>query len=411
VRTRILLSCLGAAMLLLITVPAEAQTPAERAREIATALTKDPLYVDPAYQSALPEKLRADVRTKAKAVGYPVYSIILPLTPSDEFQGEESTVLTLVMDALRKPGLYVVVDGGDRFPWYETQNLPQVSEDKLDAARERALDDAGYDAGPTEVLARMYELLAAPGIPSTTPRPTSGTGSPDSSNSDSDSGGHGWIIGLSVGGGLVVLVLLGLVIGLRRRGSAPRREKAFRIPPHVAATVAAERRRRLARDTAAELTTLGSQLAALPTTQGPGLQHQQAALDDHAAAGKVLDSSTKLVDLVGAMVLLDKARREYGVAAAIAAGRTADAVPELCAFNPLHGRSSGKPTQVEADGTTLTLPLCVECRRALKRGNAPASLPGDDGPYWYDDTLWARTFYGTTGDDLAGAVSRGELHR
>jgi len=99
------------------------------------------------------------------------------------------------------------------------------------------------------------------------------------------------------------------------------------------------------------------------------------------------------------------------VSVAIASGRRANAVPELCAFNPLHGRAGRKPTQVEADGTTLTLPLCAECRQALKRGTAPASLPGDDGPYWYDDTLWARTFYGTTGDDLAAAVSRGELHR
>jgi hypothetical protein len=398
-----LFSCL-AALVLLVAVPAEAdaaRTPAERAREIATALTKDPVYIDPAYASALPEKLRADVRTKAKAVGYPIYTVVLPLTPSDEFQGEESTALTLVMDALRKPGLYVVVDGGDRFPWYETRDVPQVSEDKLRAARTRALDDEGYDAGPTEVLARMYELLAAPGIPSTTPRATS----PRSEPSDSESSGHGWVVALSIVGGLVVLVLLGLVIGLRRR--APGREKAFRIPPHVAATVAAERRRRLERDTTAELTTLGEKLAALPTKEGPGLVHQQAALDDHAAAGKVLDASTSLVDLVGAMVLLDRARREYDVAAT---GHP-DAVPDLCAFNPLHGRSVGKPTQVKADGTTLTLPLCADCRRALKRGSAPASLPGDDGPYWYDDTVWARTFYGTTGDDLAEAVSRGELHR
>ena len=40
---------------------------------------------------------------------------------------------------------------------------------KLQAARTRALDDTGYDAGPTEVLARMYELLAAPGLPASTP--------------------------------------------------------------------------------------------------------------------------------------------------------------------------------------------------------------------------------------------------
>lgn len=406
-KARFLLVCLAALMLLLVAAPAEAaRTPAERAQEIATALKKDPVYIDPAYKTALPATLLDDLRTKAKALGYPVYTVVLPLTPSDEFQGEESTALTLVMDALRLPGLYVVVDGGSRFPWYETRDVPQVSEEKLQAARTRALADAGYDAGPTEVLARMYELLAQPGIAKTSTRPQSSRPSQD----DSESGGHGWIVALSIVGGLVVLVGLGLVIG-RTRGSGGGRDKTFRIPPHVAATVAAERRRRLTQDTNAELTRLGSDLAALPTTEGAGLVHQQAALDDHAAASKVLDSSPGLVDLVGAMVLLDKARREYDAAVAIAADRKVDAVPDLCAFNPLHGRSSGRPTKVESDGTTLTLPLCNECRQALKRRSAPASLPGKDGPYWYEDSLWARTFFGTTGEDLAAAVSRGELHR
>ncbi|TCC11508.1 hypothetical protein [Kribbella soli] len=407
---RFLLACLAAVLTLLVAAPAEAgtaRTPAERAQEIATALKKDPVYIDPAYKTALPATLLDDLRTKAKALGYPVYTVVLPLTPSDEFQGEENTALTLVMDALRLPGLYVVVDGGSRFPWYETRDVSQVSEEKLQAARTRALADSGYDAGPTEVLARMYELLAQPGIPKTSTRPQSSR----PSRSDSEPGGHGWIVALSIVGGLVVLVGLGLLIG-RSRGSGGGREKTFRIPPHVAATVAAERRRRLTQETNAELTRLGSELAALPTTEGAGLVHQQAALDDHAAASKVLDSSTSnLVDLVGAMVLLDKARREYDAAVAIAADRKVDAVPELCAFNPLHGRSSGRPTKVESDGTTLTLPLCNECRQALKRRSAPASLPGKDGPYWYEDSLWARTFFGTTGDDLAAAVSRGELRR
>jgi hypothetical protein len=301
------LTLLGAA-------PAQAgttRTPAERAREIATALAKDPLYIDPAYKTALPANLLADVRKKADALEYPVYTMVLPLTPSDEFQGEERNVLTLVMDALKRPGLYVVVDGGSRFPWHEAKNVPQVSEEKLSASRSRALEDTGYDAGPTEVLARMYELLAQPGIPKTSKRPRSG---PASRVLDPE--GNGWIVAVSIIGGLVVLVGLGVVIG-RRRGYG--RDKTFRIPPHVAATVAAERRRRLTRETTAELTTLGSELAALPTTAGTGLvhQHQQAALDGHAAAAKVLDSSPDLVDLVGAMVLLDKARREYDAAVAV----------------------------------------------------------------------------------------------
>ncbi|GAA1592050.1 MULTISPECIES: hypothetical protein [Kribbella] len=412
-KARILLACLVAALTTMVAAPAQAApagTPAERAHEIATALLKDSLYIDPAYKTALPANLRADVKKKASALGYPTYTIILPLTPSDEFEGKEENVLTLVMDALRKPGLYVVVDGGSRFPWYETKDLPQVSDEKLNASRQRALDDTGYDAGPTEVVARMYELLAQPGIPKTSQRPDRGT---PTHREDSGSGGHGTVITLGIVGGLLILVALGLVIGrMRGSGSAPGRQKTFRIPPHVAATVAAERRRKLTRDTTAELTTLGSQLAALPTTEGAGLVHQQAALDDHAAASKILDAtSPDLVDLVGAMVLLDKGRREYDAAVATAAGRRAADVPELCAFNPLHGRSTGRPTKVESNGTTLTLPLCNECRQALRRGSAPASLPGKDGPYWYEDSLWARTFFGTTGDDLASAVSRGELHR
>ncbi|TDC19242.1 hypothetical protein E1261_34385 [Kribbella albertanoniae] len=399
-------------LLLLLAAPAQAgstQTPAERAREIATALDKDRLYVDPAYKNALPEKLLTDVRTKANALGYPVYSIVLPLTPSDAFQGKESNVLTLVIDAMAKPGLYVVVDGGSRFPWYTVHELPQLDEERLRPVRQRALDDTGYDAGPTEVLARMYELLASPTLPRAKPTKSTGGGRDTDRDSDSSAGK----VALIIVGGLIVLVVLGLVIGLIRRGGgphAPRRQKTFSIPPHVAATVAAEQRRRLSRETALELTTLGSELAALPTAHGLGLAHQQAALDARQAAEKVLDSSEDLVDVVGAMVLLDKARREYDAAVAVAADRPIDAVPELCAFNPLHGRSAGRKTQVKSDGATLTLPLCAECRRALEHGQAPSSLPGADGPYWHGDDLWARTFFGAIGDDLAGAVSRGD-HR
>jgi hypothetical protein len=414
VKARYVLTAVVAVVLSLAAVPAGArttQTPAERAREIATALTKDPLYVDPAYKNGLPENLRADLRTKASALGFATYTIILPLTPSDAFQGKESNVLTLVIDALKKPGLYVVVNGGERFPWFKAQGLPQFTEDndQLNNAREHALDDTGYDAGPTETVAKFYELLAGPPLgPVDTKkpvRPPVSSGDSDS-DSESESEGSGASVFLIVMGSIAALVVLGLVIGLRRRPR--RREKAFSIPPHVAQTVAAEQRRRLTRETTAELTTLGSELAALPSTAGQGLQHQQAALDAHHAAGKVLDSSQDLVDLVGAMVLLDQARREYDQAVAISEDRKVVVVPPLCAFNPLHGRASGRLTQVESDGTTVALPLCAECRRALKSGTAPKSLPGEDGPYWHGDDLWARTFFGNLTDDLPAAVMRGQ---
>ncbi|MEV6284293.1 hypothetical protein [Kribbella sp. NPDC051770] len=410
-RTGLVAMLLG--LLTLVAVPAEAaETPAERAREIATALAKDPLYVDAAYRTGLPENLRTSVRSKGEALSYDVYTIILPLTPSDAFQGKESNVLTLVIDALRKPGLYVVVDGGSRFPYYKAHDVAALDEDddRLQNARSHALEDTGYDSGPAEAVARFYELLAGPALGPVDRKEV--PGSPKSSSGSSDSEGVGSVTGIVVTGVVVVLVLLALVIGLRQRssGSRPRREKAFSIPPHVAQTVAAERRRRLTQETTAELTTLGSELAALPSAAGQGLEHQQAALDAHAAAGKVLDSSRDLVDLVGAMVLLDQARREYDAAVAIAADRKVADVPPLCAFNPLHGRASGRPTQVESGGTTVPLPLCAECRRALKSGTAPKSLPGEDGPYWHGTDLWARTFFGNLTDDLPAAVLRGQ-HR
>ncbi len=413
-KARYVLTAVVAVVLSLAAVPAGArttQTPAERAREIATALTKDPLYVDPAYKTGLPESLRTDLRTKAAALGFATYTIVLPLTPSDVFQGKESNVLTLVMDALKKPGLYVVVDGSQRFPWYKAQDLPQFSEDndQLSNAREHALDDTGYDAGPTETVARFYELLAGPALGPVDKKPAKPPVSrPQSDDSGDSEDSNGATVFLIVMGSIAALVVLGLVIGFRGRGGPRRREKAFSIPPHVAQTVAAERRRRLTRETTAELTTLGSELAALPSTAGLGLAHQQAALDAHHAAGKVLDSSQDLVDLVGAMVLLDQARREYDQAVAISEDRKVIVVPGLCAFNPLHGRASGRLTQVESDGTTVALPLCAECRRALKSGTAPKSLPGEDGPYWHGDDLWARTFFGNLTDDLPAAVMRGQ---
>ncbi|MGC4937125.1 hypothetical protein [Kribbella sp. DT2] len=414
-KARYALTAVVAVVLSLAAVPAGArttQTPAERAREIATALTKDPVYIDPAYQGGLPENLRADLRTKASALGFATYTIILPLTTSDAFQGKETNVLTLVMDALKKPGLYVVVEGGGRFPYFKAKDLPQFTEDndQLNNAREHALEDTGYDAGPTETVAKFYELLAGPALgPVDTKKPvrppvSSRTDDDDDEDSDDSNGATVFLIVIA---SIAALVVLGLVIGLRGRRPG-RREKAFSIPPHVAQTVAAERRRRLTRETTAELTTLGSELAALPSTAGQGLAHQQAALDAHHAAGKVLDSSQDLVDLVGAMVLLDQARREYDQAVAISQDRKVVVVPGLCAFNPLHGRASGRPTQVESDGTTVALPLCAECRRALKSGTAPKSLPGDDGPYWHGDDLWARTFFGNLTDDLPAAVMRGQ---
>ncbi|WP_328990022.1 hypothetical protein OG394_27655 [Kribbella sp. NBC_01245] len=380
-------------------------TPAERAREIAQALAKNPVYIDPAYASAYPAATQTEIGVKAKALGYPVYTVILPLTAGDFFRGEENTALTLIMDAMQKPGLYVLVDGGGRFPWHELRGRTEPDYDKVSAARKRALDDTGYNSGPAQVLIRMYELLALPSLPPATAKPGKSTPSRESDSGDG-SGFPWWIVG-----GVAVLALLVLAFRRGGRGRGRGKQAAFSIPPHVAVAVADEKRRKLTRDAGESLTSLGEQLASLPVaTSSRARELQQRALDAHQAAGRVLDGSDDIVDVVGATVLLDLAQREYDAAQAVEAGRQPADVRGLCAFNPLHGRSTGGPTTVESDGHALELPLCRACQKALRRGAAPASLRGADGPYWHGDDLWARTFFGSVGDNLADAVGRGE-HR
>lgn len=406
---RKLIGLLAAVVVLLTALPvapAMAEpptTPAERAREIAQALAKDPVYIDPAYASAFPAAIRTELGAKAKALGYPVYTVILPLTAGDFFRGEEDTALTLIMDAMQKPGLYVLIDGGGRFPWHELRDRTEPNYDKISAARKRALDDTGYNSGPAQVLIRMYELLALPSLPPATAKP-SNTPRQSDDHAEEGSGFPWWIV---AGVAVLALLLLAFRRGGRRRG----KQAAFSIPPHVAVAVADEKRRKLTRDAGESLTGLGEQLAALPVaTSSRARDLQQRALDAHQAAGRVLDGSDDIVDVVGATVLLDLAQREYDAAQAVEAGRKLVDVPGLCAFNPLHGRSTGEPTTVESDGHALELPLCGACRKALRRGGAPASLRGADGPYWHGDDLWARTFFGSVGDNLADAVGRGE-HR
>ncbi|MFC0624762.1 hypothetical protein [Kribbella deserti] len=407
-----LIGVLAALVVLLTATPALAATPpatpAQRAQEIARALAKDPVYIDPAYDAAFPAPVRAELKARAKALGYPVYTVILPLTANDFFRGDEQTALTLIKDAMRKPGLYVLVDGGGRFPYHDLVDQAAPDYDKVSAARKRALDDTGYKAGPAEVLTRMYELLALPALPPSTSKPTKGLPWQRPSSGDSEEGsGAVW-----VWGGVAALAVL--LFALVRRGSRGRKRSkkaAFTIPPHVAVAVAAEKRRQLTREAGESLTSLGERLASLPVaTSAKARELQQRALDAHQAAGRVLDGSDDLIDVVGATVLLDLAQREYDAARAVEAGRKPAVVPPLCAFNPLHPRSTGDLTTVESDGHTLELPLCGDCRKALRRGAAPASLRGSDGPYWHGDDLWARTFFGSVGTNLADAVGRGE-HR
>ncbi|HEV2776855.1 MAG TPA: hypothetical protein VGV90_14775, partial [Solirubrobacteraceae bacterium] len=136
-------------------------------------------------------------------------------------------------------------------------------------------------------------------------------------------------------------------------------------------------------------------------------ERQQHALDAYAAARRVLASDPRMVDLVGALVLVEDGTRALAAAEALEAGRPAPPPVPLCFFDPRHPAST-KPVEWKPD---LTVPACGACRSDLRRGRPPDALRDDGRPWFETDSLWARTGFGVFDPDLAERVGRGELRR
>ena len=375
-------------VLLPAAVPASAQTPAERAREIATALQGSRCTSIPRTRAACREPACGRA-AKATALGV---SGVLDRAAADPGrrvpgQGAERAHAGDRRAAQTRPVRRR--ERRQRFPWTEVNELPQVERGQgCVTARQRALDDTEYDAGPTEVLARMYELLAGPSLKAAGRSPSPRAAGPRS--------------GTTRRSATVATIVVAWIVGARRPGAGDRSglgavavwfcwcwsDAAREDVQHSAA----RGRDRGCRATATadtrdppELTTLGSELAALPTPAGSGCGISRPHSTRTTPPARFWTRPRTWSMSSARWCCWTRPARVRRRAGAWRPTAPVADVPELCAFNPLHGRASGQPTQVEADGATVTLPLCAECRRALKRGTAPASLPGDDGPYWHGD--------------------------
>ncbi|HEV2059065.1 MAG TPA: hypothetical protein VGR11_06895, partial [Solirubrobacteraceae bacterium] len=136
-------------------------------------------------------------------------------------------------------------------------------------------------------------------------------------------------------------------------------------------------------------------------------ERQQHALDAYAAARRVLASEPRMVDLVGALVLVEDGSRALAAAEALEAGRPAPRTAPLCFFDPRHPGST-RPVAWQGG---LTVPACTTCRAALRANRPPDALLDDGRPWFETESLWARTGFGVFAPDLAQRVGRGELRR
>jgi len=191
-----------------------------------------------------------------------------------------------------------------------------------------------------------------------------------------------WMVGSLVAGLLLAVLLQSMRgwPGWRRRPSPVREVPAPVVLPPDLAEVRAEA------DTG--LTDLAEALASAPA----GPRQLEAALARETAESLLRSEDVR--DVVGALVL-------------VRAGRHAllSANPyRPCFVNPVHGAAE-QVAQWQFGDAEIEVPVCAACHRAFADEQPPTALVVRDGdrlrPYYEEDSVWARTGYGSLTTDLA----------
>ena len=407
-----LLVALGA--LLVPAPPGGAVTSPER---IAEQLRRSPLVVDPSLRDAVSPAQRRAVLRAIAAAPHPVWVALVPLTPGDRYGGDAFRFLDVIHGRLDRDGVYVTVN--ERLltarPYGVDGDHPNLSQ----ASTVANFESGDFDEPQIEKVRRFVEVLRAPDLaaryrrtearlearrkgapPPPPPPPTA----PDQ-RADED-GGSGWLPALVIGVPVLLLALVFVRRHTRVARPAPVDEPV--IPARVfehARTAQADDLRQAIED---RLVVFAERVDrdALPADEA-AQERQQHALDAYAAARRVLESQPRMVDLVGALVLVEGGSRALAAAAALEAGRAAPRPDPLCFFDPRHPGA----TRPVAWQRNLTVPACARCRADLRAGRSPDTLLDGDRPWFETDSLWARTGFGVFEPDLAQRVLRGELRR
>ncbi|WP_122818459.1 hypothetical protein [Nocardioides pantholopis] len=377
---------------------------------LADALRRDPVIVHETLGGGDTDEGMDRIARLVARVPFRTYVAVVE-TPPEVDAGMESGryLATALSRRIDEPGLYVVATEqavtGIRLvgtAWDETHFELQATEDRetvADAAGVRILSptvdvetilrtalaepvgpdsnalwgDSTLDGGLVDDLAARERELT----PYETPAWSEEYASP--SSPVDWTAGKRWMVGSTVGGLLLAVLLQSLHgwPGWRRRPALVHTAREL-VPPDVAEVRA---------EADAGLTALAEALATAPA----GPRSDQAALAREAA--EPLLRSTDLRDVVGALVLVRAGRHVL-----VHGARSYRA----CYVNPLHGAAK-RSAQWRFGDTEVEVPVCRACGRAFAGGQAPAALVVRRGgrPYYEEDTVWARTGYGSLTADLA----------
>jgi len=393
--------------------------------QIAAALRKSPLYVDPSLSSAFPAAARRSILAAIRKAPTPVFVLAIPLVSGSQWSTSEQ-LADVVQDDLGKPGIYLTLDSDysgniDAYTWpSDPQGLSYPPYYAADAAQ--AVDmEQGIQSPPVWQLFLQCVRLVDGGKAESayqTALSDLGQGSSGGQAASPSSGG-----GAAAGAGTVAVAAAGagavVLVRRRRRRRRARSQVSVSAPRPVidAARVAtADDLRAQAQE---QLIALG-ELLEQPGPGAPGLgSDDQAdadltrALDAYDAAAKVLDSASGIPDLAGVLVLTHLGRSAAAAAQARQSGQPAPSATMLCFFNPLHGEGT-RETRWRAYGghQALDVHACNACADAVAQHRFPSVLTdvsgGQDVPYYETASVWAATGYGQTADLIGRIQNAGQ---
>lgn len=380
-------TAMAAALLTLL--PATTARAADSAGErIASALSESPVYVDEAYEEAVPPSRQRQLTRQIARTGLPIKVVLLPLTKGDAFGGEADVLASVVRDRLPHRDLILITTDGDFTDSLNGYEWPADAHRTEDAVAATGFLDETRDAGLADLTSKAVELVAegdGTRVYEEATRDLEGP-VPSVSPQESSERASGWPGWATVTAALAAFASLTVVLLRRRRRSASRQ-----VFTHARAADETGVRARAE----AEVLTLAEAVRAADPARTPGLQ---AALDAYEAATKVLDTACGLPDLAGVLALVAEAED--------ALNGSADALP-LCFFNPLHGRATTRTVwrpMGRRDRTRVA--TCPACTRALHTRHSPEVLTdvtedGETVPYFETRSVWAVTGYGSLRGGLA----------
>lgn len=358
-----------------------------RVDRIAEELRDEPLYVDPLARDNAGDLVEVAERLDESEV--PVYVAVVPMSTSDESDGETEILAHALHHVVDEDGVYVVVDSSvgkaphvgaalfgvaheDESSWDAELDVTGL---RSDLTTERALD---------EYLDTLEGASAAPGEESDPPYSVERRADPSPEPSrTSEFFSEGFFGALLLSGPLTALALLGVVLAVQGatrpvwaapgRSLRPRADRAVRRASKA--------------------------LHAAPESH-PG---RDEALRETDAAMTVLAGEPDELDLVGVTVLADRAVRRLDPDP----DTTATADGPVCEVNPLHG-----PAVTRGSGQRLCAACAALTSNARSRATLRVATPsGGRRPHHELDRRWVTTGYGAKGRlDVEDLLKESDVH-